>query len=819
MFKTKKLIVSMCGILLAVLLFISLTAANRASYAEEMGQVETQDKITCMATINDNFADDSVLVVLDSEISKINKVHTADFFKGVDIERIEDLTARKNNFEYEENEFKQILQIYLKDKSKENVLKAISKIEKLDGVYSAEPNYLVQSQMVPNDKYYNNNYIRDGQWNLKRDSGINAEGAWDITQGSKSVRVGIIDSGIVKHADLNNNLAEGYDFENNDTSTADDIGGHGTQVAGVIGAQGNNGIGVAGINWNVTLIPLQCSYENSKNITLINEVSAIKAINWATDQWGTAQQVDILNYSVGGFGSSITVLNAVASYPGLFVWAAGNFGKNVDSFKDIDKFNLDNIISVGAINKNNERSIWNDDASSSYGKNVSIFAPGGESGVGVMSGQNVPTTNANGDYSAFYGTSCAAPHVTGVAALLLSLNKNIPAKQLKKIILDNADSINITVPTSSGGTAVQTVKKLNAYKAVSALKSFIDSNKNRTFYFVVDLIHSTQPYATTIDKPVLNFNDSYTYTAPESYTYSNEVRNFRHWIMNLNGPNAYDSVKNPWITYTTDRKLSFNVIEMLFNYPDYEVTDNFYLRAVYNIAELSSSCIAEDSLITLADGSRKLVKDLTGEESLLVWNLFTGTFDTAPILCIDSETAKLNDVINLYFSDGTNVKVISEHGFWDIDENKYVYLDKYAAEYIGHTFYKQDIVNNELYSTEVELIDVVIEQEYTTAFSPVTYGHLCYFVNGMLSMPGGIDGLFNIFEVDRETLKYDEAAYLNDIETYGLYTYQEFSEILLVSEELFEAVNGQYLKVAIGKGLVDIDTLAEYIERYSALFD
>ena len=124
-----------------------------------------------------------------------------------------------------------------------------------------------------------------------------------------------------------------------------------------------------------------------------------------------------------------------------------------------------------------------------------------------------------------------------------------------------------------------------------------------------------------------------------------------------------------------------------------------------------------------------------------------------------------------------------------------------------------------MYSTEVELTDVVIEQEYTTAFSPVTYGHLCYFVNGMLSMPGGIDGLFNIFEVDRETFKYDEAAYLNDIETYGLYTYQEFSEILLVSEELFEAVNGQYLKVAIGKGLVDIDTLAEYIERYSALFD
>ncbi len=428
MFKTNKLIVSMCGILLAVLLFISLTAANKASYAEEMGQAEMQDKITCHATIDDDFADDSVLVVLDSEISKINKVHTADFFNGVDLERIEDLTARKNYFEYEENEFKQILQIYLKDKSKENVLKAISKIEKLDGVYSAEPNYLVQSQMVPNDKYYNNNHIRDGQWNLKRDSGINAEDAWDITQGSKSVRVGIIDSGISKHTDLNNNLADGYDFENNDTFTADDIGGHGTQVAGVIGAQGNNGIGVAGINWNVTLIPLQCSYEDSKNSTWINEVSAIKAINWATDRWGTAQQVDILNYSVSGFGISLSLLSAVASYPGLFVWAAGNFGENVDSFKDIDKFNIDNLISVGAINKNNKRSDWGALGSSNYGKNVSIYAPGGESEVTVIEGHNVPTTSNRGDYVAFWGTSCAAPHVAGVAALLLSLNKNIPAK-------------------------------------------------------------------------------------------------------------------------------------------------------------------------------------------------------------------------------------------------------------------------------------------------------------------------------------------------------------------------------------------------------
>ena len=69
------------------------------------------------------------------------------------------------------------------------------------------------------------------------------------------------------------------------------------------------------------------------------------------------------------------------------------------------------------------------------------------------------------------------------------------------------------------------------------------------------------------------------------------------------------------------------------------------------------------------------VETLTGNEMLLVWNLHTGSFDTAPILSIDSDEAREYQIINLYFSDGTHVKVISEHGFWDFDLNRYVYLD------------------------------------------------------------------------------------------------------------------------------------------------
>ena len=228
------------------------------------------------------------------------------------------------------------------------------------------------------------------------------------------------------------------------------------------------------------------------------------------------------------------------------------------------------------------------------------------------------------------------------------------------------------------------------------------------------------------------------------------------------------------------------------------------------------TCIAAGTLITLADGTQKAVEDLTGNEMLLVWNLQTGQFDSAPILFIDSDPAAEYSVINLYFSDGTQTKVISEHGFWDHDLNKYVYLDKDAAQYIGHWFniLSTDEDGNRV-TEKVQLVNVVIQNEYTVAYSPVTYGHLCYYVNGMLSMPGGIEGLFNIFEADAETMKYDEAQMQADIAQYGLFTYEEFAEIFPISEEVFEAFNGQYLKVAMGKGLIDAEGLQILIERYA----
>lgn len=169
-------------------------------------------------------------------------------------------------------------------------------------------------------------------------------------------------------------------------------------------------------------------------------------------------------------------------------------------------------------------------------------------------------------------------------------------------------------------------------------------------------------------------------------------------------------------------------------------------------------------MITLADGTQKAVEQLTGDEMLLVWNLHTGSFDTAPILFIDSDSATNYRIINLFFSDGTQVKVIYEHGFYDLTLNKYVYLRKDAAQYIGHWFNKQtnDSIGNMIWIS-VQLTNVTITTEYTAAWSPVTYDHLCYYVNGMLSMPGATESPVNIFDVDVETMRIDQEQYEADI--------------------------------------------------------
>ena len=297
---------------------------------------------------------------------------------------------------------------------------------------------------------------------------------------------------------------------------------------------------------------------------------------------------------------------------------------------------------------------------------------------------------------------------------------------------------------------------------------------------------------------------------PSGYT-------FDSWMIN----NTTYTTEN--VTYTFELHRSYVTGEITIFNPNFTGSATYsdgYISLYFQKNPEEDKCVAAGTLITLADGRQVPVETLTGNEMLLVWNLHTGSFDIAPILFIDHDAAAMYKIINLQFSDGTIVKVIDEHAFWDFNLNKYVFLREDAAQYVGHWFNKQTIdANGNMIWTSVQLMNVTITEEYTTAWSPVTYGHLCIYVNGMLSMPGATEGLINIFEVDGDTMRIDQEQYLEDIATYGLFTYEEFAEIYSIPETIFEAFGGEYLKVSLGKGLIDYETLGELIERYSEFFE
>ena len=224
-----------------------------------------------------------------------------------------------------------------------------------------------------------------------------------------------------------------------------------------------------------------------------------------------------------------------------------------------------------------------------------------------------------------------------------------------------------------------------------------------------------------------------------------------------------------------------------------------------------ASCILPTTLVTMADGSRKQVKNISQGDLVKVFNHETGKIDIAPITFNDYEPEAFVNVINLNFSNGSYVGVVSEHGFFDLDTMRYEYIDEYNyQEFVGHRFYGEN-------GDTITLVNAYVDTQYTEVYSPTSFYHLDYFVEGILSMPGGITGLFNIFEYG-DNLQYEPEAYARDIETYGLFTYEDLAP-LGVTEIMFEAYAGKYLKVALGKGILTEEYLAYLIDRYGGFTD
>lgn len=317
----------------------------------------------------------------------------------------------------------------------------------------AEPNYLKRTSATSNDTLYSQ------QWSHQV---TNIEQAWEITQGSATVKIAIIDTGVdPSHPDLIDNLLPGFDFVDIDTTLykiafgkdcilpgedythsdddCTDYNGHGTHCAGIAAAVGDNTIGVKGVAPNCKILPVRAGFSiklydgEGGEVGVLETTSIVNAINYAIDQG-----VDVISMSFGGGRSNLEedVVRYAAYRNVVLVAAAGNNNYSLDKSYPAG---YDEVLAVTSINKYRYASSF-----TNYGAWTDITAPGEEiiSTVPVTGGVNADTSG----YRIMSGTSMAAPYIAGVAALLLSeypdLSNDRVCQSLRTSVSTNYTSYN-----------------------------------------------------------------------------------------------------------------------------------------------------------------------------------------------------------------------------------------------------------------------------------------------------------------------------------------------------------------------------------------
>ncbi|HEY0061185.1 MAG TPA: S8 family peptidase [Telluria sp.] len=364
----------------------------------------------------------------------------------------------------------------------------------------AEPDRIMHKLAIPTDPRYKD------QWHyFEAAGGLRLPSAWDLSTGG-GVVVAVIDTGYRPHADLAGQFLPGYDFIS-DSFMANDGGGrdsdaqdpgdamaagvcgdgepersqasswHGTHVAGTIAAKTNNGIGVAGVAYNARILPVRVLGKCGGYTSDIAD-----GIIWASG--GTVAGVPanpnkakVINMSLGGDGAcdatTQAAINGARSRGVVIVVAAGN--DNVDA-KNSNPANCSGVITVASVDRSGGHAWY-----SNFGSVVDVAAPGGDTEInsnGVLSTRNAGTGAPGADSYAYeQGTSMAAPHVAGVAALMFARNPGLTPDDLEARLKQSARAF--AAPCAQCGSGI-----VDANAAVIAagvvVEGFFETEGNNT---------------------------------------------------------------------------------------------------------------------------------------------------------------------------------------------------------------------------------------------------------------------------------------------------------------------------------------------------
>ncbi|MGA5872589.1 S8 family peptidase [Streptomyces cinereoruber] len=397
--------------------------------------------------------------------------------------------------------------------SRQDVTKVMDAFRADPAVASVEPDIRAYAMAVtPNDTDYAK------QWDLfEPTGGMNVPAAWDKTTGS-GVTVAVIDTGYAAHSDLAANVVSGYDFisssgdardgngrdadakDEGDWNATDNECGlgskasssswHGTHVAGTIGAVTSNAKGIAGIAYNAKIQPVRVLGKCGGSSADIAD-----AITWASG--GTVPGVPanptpakVVNLSLGGASSTCpsvyqTAINGAVARGTTVVVAAGNSNANTSGFTPA---NCSNVITVASTSREGNRSYY-----SNYGTVVDVSAPGGETrratdtpGTvttpenGILSTLNSgSTTQSTENYKPYQGTSMAAPHIAGLAALLKSAKSTLTPADIESAIKANARPLPGTCSGGCGAGIADATKTVNAVTTTTPPAGNVFSNATR----------------------------------------------------------------------------------------------------------------------------------------------------------------------------------------------------------------------------------------------------------------------------------------------------------------------------------------------------